>query len=176
MQEYIEGEFFETGRPEHFLEAARVLAQYHLAVDGFSDDLALTSRPAYDPQFILNSLQKLEQLWNLAGSRCASHQLAQLQGQCADLDVRFAAHGALPRLLIHGDYYADNLLFAAHRIVGVVDYDKFRLDARVVEVAEALIYFASPQVHHLQHLVYPGVLQWASLKQFLEAYCQVSSL
>jgi homoserine kinase type II len=78
--------------------------------------------------------------------------------------------------VIHGDYYYDNLLFDGDRIVGVVDYDKARWQPRVVELAEALIYFASLRPGHLEHLVYPGFLDWEVFSRFLRNYARAAAL
>lgn len=81
-----------------------------------------------------------------------------------------------PNLVIHGDYYAGNLLFAGDRIVGVVDYDKVSWQPRVAELAEALVYFASPRPGDLKYLVYPGVLEWEPFVRFLRGYTRVIAL
>ena len=45
--------------------------------------------------------------------------------------------------------------------------------ATVVELAEAVIYFASPRPGRLKHLVYPGVLNWEPFARFMHAYARV---
>jgi homoserine kinase type II len=100
----------------------------------------------------------------------------QLTSRATSLATRFTKHGKLPKLIIHGDYYADNLLFSGNRIVGVVDYDKACWQRRVVEIAEALIYFASPRAGHMKHLVYPGALDWEPFGRFLQAYAYTATL
>ena len=61
-------------------------------------------------------------------------------------------------------------------IIDVVDYDKARWQPRVVEVAEALICFASPRLGHMKRLVYPGFLNWESLACFLHHYGRAMTL
>jgi Ser/Thr protein kinase RdoA (MazF antagonist) len=100
--------------------------------------------------------------------------LDRLAVHAEDLAAHFGTHGPLPALVIHGDYYAGNLLFDRDRIVGVVDYDKARYLPRVVELAEALIYFASPRPGHLQGLVYPGFLGWEPFARFWQSYASVA--
>ena len=85
---------------------------------------------------------------------------------------RFSAHGPLPHLVIHGDYYAGNLLFRGDRVAGVVDYDKASWQPRIAELAETLIYFSSPRPGYLRHLVYPGVLEWKPFGRFLRSYAR----
>jgi len=62
------------------------------------------------------------------------------------------------------------LLFRGDQIVGVVDYDKVRWQPRVVELAEALIYFTSARPGHFKHLIYPGFLHWDKFSSFLRYY------
>ena len=114
--------------------------------------------------------------WGLGQDPDLAHIVRQLEAHAAGLATRFAGHGQLPHLVIHGDYYAGNLLFEDDRIVGVVDYDKVRWQPRVVELAEALIYFASPRPSHLKHLVYPGFLNWESFTCFLHHYAHAVTL
>ena len=95
-------------------------------------------------------LATLAQAWGLSGESGPARIVATLERQTADLVSRFAGHSELPRLVIHGDYYADNLLFDGDRIVGVLDYDEASWQPRVAELAEALIYFSSPRPGHLK--------------------------
>ena len=54
--------------------------------------------------------------------------------------------------------------------MGVVDYDKSCWQPRAVELAEALIYFASPRPGHLKHLVYSGFFDWDKFTTFIRYY------
>jgi len=58
----------------------------------------------------------------------------------------------------------------------VVDYDKACWRPRVAELAEALIYFASPRPGYLEHLVYPGTLRWRPFDFFLRHYARETRL
>jgi homoserine kinase type II len=118
------------------------------------------------------NLASLAQAWGVDRDPDLEPVVSQLAAQASDLATRFARHGPLPQLVIHGDYYAGNLLFDGDCVVGVVDYDKARWQPRVVELAEALIHFASPRPGHLKHLVYPGVLNWEPFTRFLQAYAR----
>jgi Ser/Thr protein kinase RdoA (MazF antagonist) len=105
-----------------------------------------------------------------------AHVIRQLERHAAVLAARFDSHGGLPGLIIHGDYYADNLLLADDCVVGVVDYDKACWQPRVVDLAEALIYFGSTRPGPLRHVVYPGFLEWAPFERFAQGYCEVITL
>lgn len=170
--EYIEGDFFDHDRPEHLAAAARMLGRYHLGVEGLARQALAKHGPLYSPRNARTALSRLREAWQVGAGPDLDPLWPVLQAQAHGLVARFHTHGPLPHLVIHGDYYAGNLLFAGDRIIGVVDYDKASWQPRVAELAEALIYFASPRPAHLQHLVYPGVLEWEPLARFLRGYAQ----
>jgi homoserine kinase type II len=173
VQDYIEGRPYDHGRPQDLAEAALTLGQYHTLVRGFTQHAPCQSGPLYGPETLAQNLDHLVRAWQLDGEPELAGRLSQLATQGHSLAERCDEHGTLPPLVIHGDYYADNLLFNGDRIIGVVDYDKARWQPRVVELAEALIYFASPRPGQLKHLVYPGALQWEPCERFLDAYASV---
>ena len=184
IHEYVEGEPYDHDRPAHLEEAALTLGRYHVHIENFAPQALRDLGELYSPTILSTILTHLTKAWRLDRdpdpSTSSGHRLAQvvrqLGAQAADLAARFAGHGALPHLVIHGDYYAGNLLFDGDRIVGVVDYDKARWQPRVVELAEALIYFASPRPGHLKHLVYPGFLDWEPFARFLQNYARAAVL
>jgi homoserine kinase type II len=169
MQEYIEGDFYDHQRPAHLGQAAQVLGRYHTLTASFQT-VALRQGELYGPVFLRKNLGRLIAAWGLAYNPFFASIIRQMASQVDDLETCFTAHGALPHLVIHGDYYADNLLFRDDRIVGVVDYDKARWQPRVVELAEALVYFTSPRPGILKHLVYPGPLEWEPFERFVRDY------
>lgn len=170
IQGYIEGEPYDRHRPAHLEEAALTLGRYHTHVWGFAPQALRNLDELYSPAILKRVLTNLVQAWQLDRDLGLAQIVQLLKAQAANLADRFAGHGALPHLVIHGDYYAGNLLFDGDCIVGVVDYDKARWQPRVVELAEALIYFASPRPGHLKHLVYPGFLDWKPFVHFLQNY------
>jgi homoserine kinase type II len=176
IQEHIAGTHYDQERAAHLEEAATTLARYHTIVSSFALAELCRSRDLYEPRQVSENLAHLVQTWQATTDMGLADLVACIERQARDLAARFAEHRALPGLVIHGDYYAGNLLFAGDRIVGVVDYDKARWQARVVELAEALIYFASPRPGQLQHLVYAGYPEWSQLRRFLQAYCHIAPL
>jgi Ser/Thr protein kinase RdoA (MazF antagonist) len=173
VQEYIIGAFYDHDQPGHLREAALTLGQYHTKVAGFTPQALHDLGELYSPIILRANLSNLAGTWELDHDPGLGQIVRQLEVHVDDLVARFASHNTLPRLVIHGDYYADNLLFKDNCIVGVVDYDKARWQPRVVELAETLIYFASPRPGHLQHLVYPGFLEWPPFERFLRHYARV---
>jgi Ser/Thr protein kinase RdoA (MazF antagonist) len=78
--------------------------------------------------------------------------------------------------VIHGDYYAENLILRDDKVVGLVDYDQAHWCPRVLEVAEALLFFARETEKRLEHIVYSGALDLGSVERFLTAYGGTISL
>jgi hypothetical protein len=117
-------------------------------------------------------LDELIEAWELDEDAPLADTIEHLGSHAADLCTRFGGHGELPHLVIHGDFYGDNLIFEGDCIAGVVDYDKACWRPRVIELAEALIYFASPASGHLKHLAYPGFFEWEKFSLFLHDYAR----
>lgn len=176
IQGYIEGAPYDHASPAHFREAALTLGRYHTHVQSFAPQVLRNQGELCSPAILNATLTDLAHAWELEQDRDLASIVRQLAAHAVDLATRFADHRALPHVVIHGDYYAGNLLFEDDRIIGVVDYDKARWQPRVVEVAEALIYFASPRPGHLKHLVYPGTLNLESLARFLHHYARAATL
>jgi len=172
MQEYIEGDSYNHNRPAHFREAATTLGRYHTCVEPFAPQALRSLGDLFTPPVIRSNLNNLIDAWGVDQERKSAAAAGRLSTEISHLAVRFAAHETLRQLVTHGDYYGGNLIFDGDRIVGVVDYDKARWQPRIAEVAEALIYFASPRSSHLKHVVYPGFLEWQPLSRFLESYSQ----
>jgi homoserine kinase type II len=176
IQAYIEGAFYDHECPAHFEEAARMLGRYHTCVIGFAPQTLRDLGELYSPTILHANLAALVNAWEIERDPDLAQIARQLATHADDLAARFAAHGALPHLVIHGDYYADNLIFEGDCIAGVVDYDKARWQPRVVELAEVLIYFASPRPGRLKHVAYPGTLAWEPFERFLRHYANVVEL
>jgi len=172
IHRYIEGAPYDHDRPAHLDEAAVTLGRYHIHVQGFAPPAMRDRGELYSPTILRTNLTHLAEVWGLDRDAESAPVVRQLEGHAADLASGFAGHGTLPHLVIHGDYYAGNLLFEGDRIVGVVDYDKARWQPRIVELAESLIYFASSRPGRLKHLVYPDTLQWEPFRRFLHHYAR----
>jgi homoserine kinase type II len=174
IQGFIEGEPYDPHRAQHFDQAARTLGRYHACVHGFAPETLCRQGQLYSPKISNDILARLRQAWQLDQDPTLAQTAHQLAAYTSELAARFAGHGQLHTLVIHGDYYAGNLLFRGDRIVGVVDYDKANWQPRIAELAETLIYFASPCPGHLEHLVYPGFLEWEPFVRFLRGYVSVT--
>jgi homoserine kinase type II len=176
LEEYIDGRPYHPDRPEHLEEAARTLGRYHACVEGFAPQALRERGKLYYPENWQAILTRMRETWQLDRDVELARFERQLESLAHDLAARYAGHGELPHLIIHGDYHAGNLLFDGDRIIGLVDYDKASWQPRVAELAEALIYFASPRPGPFKHLVYPGFLAWAPFTRFVQGYARVITL
>lgn len=175
IHSYIPGAIGDVRRPAHFAAAARTLGWYHATVEGFNhQDLHPTRR--YDPSILAQIMARLVDDWRGRTSPALDRLLGKLQDHVTDLRSRFRQWGPLPQLVIHGDYYTENLIFQGDVVAGVVDYDLARWSWRAIELAEALIYFAAERPGRLEHVVYPGVLDLSAAQRFLAAYQETINL
>jgi homoserine kinase type II len=170
IQEYIEGSPYQDTNEAHLQAAAVVLGLYHACTHGFIPRPHCDLGVLYSPAIVHDSLTSLTDLCELERDQALTPVLKQLESHAAELAVHFAGYNDLPCLVIHGDYHAGNLVFQGDRIVGVLDFDKACWQPRIVELAEALIYFASPYPGHLKHVAYRGFLDWDKFTTFLRYY------
>ncbi len=170
IQGYIEGEPYEHGRLAHLEEAGLTLGRYHCLVEGCAPQALCRLGPLYGPSILSRLLIQLTETWQLNLDAETAGICRELESEASDLAERFAGNDRLSHLVIHGDYYADNLIFEGDRIIGVVDYDKASWQPQVAELAEALIYFSSQRPGHLRYLVYQGFLDWEPFFRFVQSY------
>jgi Ser/Thr protein kinase RdoA (MazF antagonist) len=119
----------------------------------------------YGPAIMEQLVRHLEGRW-----RGLEDWWAALRERAAAIGEVHPQHADLTSLVIHGDYYADNLLFDGQRIVALLDYDNAAHQSRIVEVAEALIYFANRPDGRLSVGVYDGVMDLEKVARFVAAY------
>lgn len=175
IHSFIDGTIGDIRRPAHFAAAARTLGWYHTTVEGF-DHQDLHPKRRYGPSGLAQVVEQLVADWRGRTSPALDKLLGKLRAHVEDLVFRFQECRQLPELVIHGDYYAENLIFQGHVVAGVVDYDLARWSWRATELAEALIYFAAERPGRLKYIVYPGVLNLSAAQRFLAAYQEMINL
>jgi hypothetical protein len=139
-----------------------------MCAKGFRSRILSAQGKLYCPERLNEILNKVLTGWK--NNRYVDKLLARIKTYAVNLSERFYAHPGLPELIIHGDYYGQNLIFRDRKIVGVVDYDKASWQPRVAELAEALIFFSSTARGTFKHLVYPGFISWKRFSKFLRHY------
>jgi Ser/Thr protein kinase RdoA (MazF antagonist) len=114
--------------------------------------------------------------WRVPTDTELDAQVEELKTHARDLATRFSQFGQMPELIIHGDYYAENLIFQGDTVACVVDYDLAHWSWRSMELAEALIYFTTEPSTQLKQIVYAGFLDLDAIQRFLGTYCDTARL
>jgi Ser/Thr protein kinase RdoA (MazF antagonist) len=174
--EFIDGKPYNPGHPSHLEAAAQTLAQFHMCIDGFESPALCVAGPLYSPGRIRGVLGRLRQAWEIRPGSDLAQVASRLETGIGALQERFDKHGLLPHLIVHGDFHGGNLLFCDARVVGLVDYDKASWQPRIAELAEALVYFASPVEAHMHHVVYPGFLDEGRFAHFAGIYARTAGM
>ena len=101
-------------------------------------------RPRFDdPEAFLDVIEHMLRAYCEPHNRDAMLRARDLTLRLAQ-EYGAALYDSLPRGVIHGDYNRYNLLFAANgRVVGVFDFDWAWREARVRDVAEAVLFFGA---------------------------------
>lgn len=176
VHRFIPGGLCDVSKPAQFAAAARTLGWYHRTVQAFDQPDLHWPRQRYSPKALGEILDQLVAEWRGRTDARLESFVGELKEHHHDLTARFDGFDELPELIIHGDYYADNLIFQGDSVVGVVDYDLAHWCFRAMELAEALIYFAKAGSARFKHIVYPDVLDLDAVGRFLAAYNATSRL
>ena len=172
---YIPGDICDSAKASHIKAAAHTLGQYHKLVNGFQHPL-FPVQTRYSPTVLKRILERLRSKGKKELAGQSLHIWERLKSHCLDLLDHLGKLDTLPHLVIHGDYWDENIIMRGKEVVGVVDYDQAQYCARVQEIAEAIIYFAREQAGHYQHIVYTGALDLQKTHLFLSAYGDVNIL
>lgn len=171
LHRYINGELCDVERQMHWALAAHTLAWYHQAVAEFDHPALHRSRQRYGPKTLAGIFERIMKNWGHQVDHRLNALLSELAAHTKDLMVQFSSFGALPKLIIHGDYHAENLILRDDKVVGVVDFDHAHRCFRAMELAEALIFFATERSQRFKHIVYSGFLNLDQVRRFVEIYC-----
>ncbi len=139
--EYVDGADFDPQRPGQIAAIGAILARYHQAVgDLEAPGNSVLSR--YEPTRISALTETLYQRDVMGELHDA---LAWYDGRAAMLRAVLPADlcTALPHVLIHGDMHPDNVRFVGDRVAALLDFDQVECDARIVDLADAVVGFAS---------------------------------
>ena len=146
---FVEGRAMDPGDAGDLLVAGRILGRLHTALSEVRDTGA---RPGY-PALAAADWHE-NRWWSWSGVDLESLRAAGMPldiGERVDLRIfdraveevpealRALNNDALPRVLIHGDFYEGNLLIGDDgEVAAVLDWDECRLDWRAWDVANAL--------------------------------------
>jgi homoserine kinase type II len=176
IHHFIPGDLCDVSKLAHLTSAARTLAWYHNVVWGFDHPGLHRPRERYGPKALREILDQLVADWRGQTDAHLDQLIGELEEHSRDLTTRFDGFGELPELVIHADYYAENLIFQGDSVAALVDYDLAQWSFRGMELAEALIYFAVAPAARLKHIVYSDVLDLDAIRRFLAPYTETSRL
>lgn len=167
---FIEGDEFNPDRPAHLSATGAILARYHEVITAFPDP-----PPAQAPRYVPGGLHGLtERLMqrDLMGDLTPLLNWYDLRAVALRRTLSDAAYADLPQVLIHGDVHRDNILFRGDVVAALLDFDQVTLDARLVDLADALVGLApgTPPEGWSPWGVYPGPLDPLHVRQLLTAY------
>lgn len=149
----------QAANPAQLEAVGRVLAQLHRAADGFAltrpNALALAGWQAIAARLALLAHPML-------------HESAALIAQELQAQQRHAvAMAALPRGIIHGDLFPDNVFFHDDSLTGVIDFYFACADALAYDVAVTLVAWAMDDA---------GVLDVSRMRAVLTGYTSLRPL
>ena len=167
MHQWVEGQQYDPNDEAHLSAVGEMLARYHLAVRDFEPGEPLLRRYGwlYGPQVMRRMLAVVEQRWPEM-----DEWWSHVRKQADRIEEAHPQQAQLEPLVMHGDYYANSILFEGREIVALLDYDNAAYQNRVVEVAEALIYFGKQPDKRLTAGVYGGLINLDKARRFMEAY------
>lgn len=167
---YIESEPYDPCQPEQRASIGAVLARYHEAIRGFPTPLP-QNEPRYNPwsvDALITQLIERDVMGDLQDLLAwYSSRAAQLRSELSDTVYR-----SLPHLIIHGDIHSDNLRFYGNQVAALLDFDQISWDARLVDLADALVAFASEPLQEPSWGVFVGALEPQCATELLGAYAE----
>jgi Ser/Thr protein kinase RdoA (MazF antagonist) len=162
---YVEGAAYDYRSEGQVREAARWLARFHSACEGFrSREVRTDTIPDVRCWWLDGNgeLRRLEEMFAGLGVEAELAFLRRWQSQllCAWPRARL---DALPTAWVHGDYHGRNMVFAGDRLAGLFDFDVVHRGFRIEDVASALFTFGRED--HTSNRIRPG-----TARVFLDEY------
>jgi len=175
---FIDGKDYDSTRPQQLFGVGEILAQYHLAIQGFEPPSREQS-PRYSTQNVMAVSERLLE----------RDMMGDLHEELVWYDLRSAqlrsllpssTYQKLPHVVVHGDVHRDNFLFDHNdEAVALLDYDQVTWDARITDLADAIIGFSSEcstPKPMMSWGVYKGPFSEDCATQLIAAYDAVAPL
>jgi homoserine kinase type II len=170
LYNYIEGSRSRPPRGIVILQMARALAAAHKAARSFSLRRKKANPIALEHPWLLHSLRRVQ--LQVADNQGEHHRFfaAHVQ-ECIGIleQFRCTRYNTLPRLPIHGDMCAENLIFTRERLRGVIDFGHCCSDTAIRDIAIGLRYECWNETDGYR-------LDLRAARRFLETYHEITPL
>jgi homoserine kinase type II len=177
---WISGAPWDERNPETPRSIGAFLARFHSALkQGIANPESI--RPREDHPDLLAPY--------LAGLRCPATNstrvrlLEELERQLDLIRTRLDAglYGSLPHCLIHGDLHPGNVRFAGSQVAALYDFDYVSMQARVRDLSDALLFFASRREQvfdpdDIRSLTQPMIPEMDRSRRLVEGYQSATRL
>lgn len=176
---WVDGDPFPPGDPGVHGEIGAFLARFHSALAG-DFPAGKEGRPREDhPDLMAPYLAALVELADRGQRQELAAIGAQLEAVRHELDATL--YPALPRTVIHGDFHPGNVRFRGPRVAALYDFDYLAVEARVRDVADALMFFAAERSQpldpdNIHSLTQPFVLSREASGAVLAGYQSIDRL
>jgi homoserine kinase type II len=168
---FVEGTEYDYRSQRQVGEAARWLARFHRACEGFRAREVRTDTIPDVRRWWLDGAGELRRLDGLFAGRGVDAELGFLRRWRSRLlgVWPLATLDDLPAAWVHGDYHGRNMVFAGDELAGLFDFDVAHRGFRIEDVALALFTFG--REHHGSNRI-----RSATARVFLDEYEQVARL
>ena len=175
---WVEGEPWSDDDPATVKNLGSFLGRFHQVTTDLVHDEAAPIRREDHPDALQDCL---ERLCDLSATPGQSRQLAAINAllQRGRKELEALLYPSLPRAIIHGDFHPGNVRFRGAEVAALYDFDYLAVQARVRDVVDALIFFASRrdqpfEPDSIHSLTQPFVPDFAICLTLLKGYQSVS--
>jgi homoserine kinase type II len=170
LYEYIEGSNSRPRREDVIAQMAHAMATAHSATRHFSLRQLKKTPIALEDLWLVRTLRHWQlKLTDSSDERCRFFG-ARVQ-ECIGIleQLRDTRYHALPRLPIHGDMCAANVIFSTRQLVGIIDFGHCCSDTAIRDITIALRYECANREHRFK-------LDLDAARHFLRVYQKISPL
>jgi len=173
---YVAGVRYD-GSAQATTDAGRGLACFHNSLVDFGSEWRPLRSSFHDSSIVRRHLK-------LAGANKGARPDLGLHEVAGELMMLYNASSVRVNALgfdrwieqvVHGDWHPGNMLFSAHKLAAVVDFDSTKLASPMIDLANGMLQF-SIVGHRPNPADWPAYLDQAKLIQFLSGYREVTEL
>lgn len=140
---FIEGlEQFHPGDPDQIASAAQHLARLHRVTEHLRPEGHKPWRREHEIGTMAETLRRALEAAEAGHDRIHEAQGMLVAAEALREQLTEELVASLPRVIIHGDYTPANVMFRGSQVGGIFDFDWASYQPRLVDVGEALQFFA----------------------------------